>query len=140
MSALYTVIHHTYFNGVYVVGMKVRIACSSLLYRKALKLSQSAMAQTTGGQMVNLLSNDVRRFDTAVIQGHYLWAGPLQLAIVTALLYQRIGPSALLGVAFLLAFVPLQSTLYRNPPDSSKRRFTMLPLSLGRETVRQTEA
>ena len=49
------------------------------------------------------------RFDTAVLQGHYLWAGPLQLSIVTFLLYQRVGPSALLGVAFLLAFVPLQS-------------------------------
>ena len=109
MSALYTIVHHTYFNGVYIVGMRVRIACSALLYRKALKLSNSALGQTTVGQMVNLLSNDVSRFDTAVIQGHYLWAGPLQLVIVTFLLYQKIGPSALLGAAFLLAFVPLQS-------------------------------
>ena len=114
MSALYTIVHHTYFNGVYIVGMRVRIACSALLYRKALKLSNSALGQTTVGQMVNLLSNDVSRFDTAVIQGHYLWAGPLQLAIVTFLLYQKIGPSALLGAAFLLAFVPLQSKYAEN--------------------------
>ena len=61
MSALYTVIHHSYFNGVYVIGMKIRVACSSLVYRKALRLSQSAMSRTTVGQMVNLLSNDVSR-------------------------------------------------------------------------------
>ena len=117
MSALYTLVHHTYFNGVYLVGMRVRIACSSLVYRKALKLSKSAMSKTTIGQMVNLLSNDVSRFDTAVIQGHYLWAGPLQLSIVTYLLYQRVGPSALVGVAFLLAFVPLQSKFERETPQ-----------------------
>ena len=115
MSALYTVIHHSYFNGVYVIGMKIRVACSSMVYRKALRLSQSAMSRTTVGQMVNLLSNDVSRFDTAVLQGHYLWAGPLQLSIVTFLLYQRVGPSALLGVAFLLAFVPLQSKVSYTP-------------------------
>ena len=30
---------------------------------------------------------------------HFLWIAPLQLVIVTSLLYQRIGPSALLVVA-----------------------------------------
>ena len=65
--------------------------------------------------MVNLLSNDVnrylfpkevkflsdllivppRRFDQTIIFLHYLWCAPLQLAIVTGLLYQRIGPYAL---------------------------------------------
>ena len=75
--------------------------------RKALKLSNSALGQTTVGQMVNLLSNDVNRcnndsttdflcrFDLSVLFNHYLWCGPLQLVIVTVLLYQRIGPSSL---------------------------------------------
>ena len=107
MSLMYTIVHHTYFNGVYIVGMRLRIACSALLYRKALKLSNTALGQTTVGQMVNLLSNDVNRcnndsttyflcrFDLSVLFNHYLWCGPLQLVIVTVLLYQRIGPSSL---------------------------------------------
>ena len=53
--------------------------------------------------MVNLLSNDVNRFDVFVLYSHYLWVGPLQLLIVTAILYQKIGLSA--GVAA----VPLHS-------------------------------
>ena len=109
MSALYTIVHHTYFNGVYIVGMRVRIACSALLYRKALKLSNTALGQTTVGQMVNLLSNDVARFDQTFVYCHNLWAGPLQLTIITALLYQKIGPSALVGAALLVLAVPLQS-------------------------------
>ena len=59
--------------------------------------------------MVNLLSNDVNRFDLSVLFIHYLWAGPLQLIIVTALLCQKIGPSALVGAVLLIAAVPLQS-------------------------------
>ena len=49
------------------------------------------------------------RFDTVVIFLHYLWVGPLQLIIVTAILCYKIGPAALVGAALLIAFVPLQS-------------------------------
>ena len=92
---VYALIHHPYFFGMVHTGMKMRVAASSLLYRKALKLSNSALGRTTVGQMVNLLSNDVSRFDQTVICNHYLWCGPTQLVIVTCLLYQRMGPCAL---------------------------------------------
>ena len=102
-SAAYTFTHHPYSFGVVHTGMKIRVAASSLLYRKALKLSNSALGQTTVGQMVNLLSNDVNRFDQTFLFIHYLWCGPLQLILVTSLLYQRIGPSALVVSLLLLS-------------------------------------
>lgn len=109
MAGLNTFNHHSYFFEKQHTGMKLRVASCSLLYRKALKLSNTALGQTTVGQMVNLLSNDVNRFDTTVLFNHYLWAGPLQLTIITVLLCQKIGPSALVGAALLIAAVPLQS-------------------------------
>lgn len=95
--------------GVCHLGMKMRVACCSLIYRKALRLSKTALGQTTAGQLVNLLSNDVNRFDIGVIFVHQLWVAPLETIIVSVLMYQRIGWAAVIGVAFLLMFVPLQS-------------------------------
>ena len=59
--------------------------------------------------MVNLMSNDVNRFDFSVIFLHYLWVGPLQTIITMAILLHVIGPSCLVGLAVLMLFVPLQS-------------------------------
>lgn len=103
---------HPYMMGVLHVGMKIRVACCSLIYRKALKLSKSALGQTTAGQIVNLLSNDVNRFDVAVIFAHQLWVGPLETIIITYFMYQEVGVSAVIGVIFLLMFIPLQCKLY----------------------------
>jgi len=60
-------------------------------------------------QVVNLVSNDVRRFDESGFLWAFLWAGPLELVIVMALLIQLLGPAAALsGVATLLLLMPVQ--------------------------------
>ncbi|CAG9837334.1 unnamed protein product [Diabrotica balteata] len=99
---------HPYMLAVCHIGMKMRIACCSLIYRKALRLSKTALGETTAGQIVNLLSNDVNRFDLAVIFAHQLWLAPLETVICTYFMYMEIGVSAIIGVAVLVASVPLQ--------------------------------
>ena len=86
--------------------------------------------------MVNLLSNDVNRFDLSVIFNHHIWCGPLQLTIVTTLLYQKIGPSALVGAILLIAAVPLQSEHFNYIIFFYKDLYLH---SLGGQTVRQAE-
>ncbi|GLV41664.1 uncharacterized protein CBL_06893 [Carabus blaptoides fortunei] len=99
---------HPYMMAILHMGMKMRVACCSLIYRKALKLSKTALGETTVGQVVNLLSNDVNRFDIAVIFIHYLWIGPVETVIVTYFLYEQVGVSAIIGVVSMLLFIPLQ--------------------------------
>ncbi|XP_060582248.1 ATP-binding cassette sub-family C member 4-like isoform X3 [Ruditapes philippinarum] len=100
--------HHPYFFGVQRIGMKMRIACCSLLYRKSLRLSSEGLGKTTTGQIVNLMSNDVNRFDQAVIFLHFLWVGPIEAVAVLAILWRELGPSTLAGFAVLLLLVPVQ--------------------------------
>lgn len=89
-------------------AMKARVAMSSLIYRKSLRLSRNALAETTVGQVVNLLSNDVGRFDTAMIYIHYISIGVIETVIVVILMYFEIGISAVFGIIVLVVFVPLQ--------------------------------
>lgn len=107
-SAINIFVIHPYMMAILHMGMKMRVACCSLIYRKALKLSKTALGATTIGQAVNLLSNDVNRFDVAIIFLHYLWIGPLETIIVTYFMYKQVGVAAIIGVASLLMFIPLQ--------------------------------
>ncbi|XP_055908743.1 probable multidrug resistance-associated protein lethal(2)03659 [Eupeodes corollae] len=110
-SALNVLFQHPYMLGTMHVGMKMRVAMCSMIYRKALRLSQNALGDTTAGQVVNLISNDVGRLDLATIFVHYLWLGPLQTIVITYLMYLQIGFSSVFGVAFMLLFLPLQAYL-----------------------------
>uniref|UniRef100_A0AAQ5ZLP5 ATP-binding cassette, sub-family C (CFTR/MRP), member 4 n=1 Tax=Amphiprion ocellaris TaxID=80972 RepID=A0AAQ5ZLP5_AMPOC len=80
---------------------------------EALCLSSSAMGKTTTGQIVNLLSNDVNRFDDVTIFLHFLWVGPLQAAVVVGLLWLEIGPSCLAGMVVLMFLMPTQTMVGR---------------------------
>uniref|UniRef100_A0A3Q1HYV3 Multidrug resistance-associated protein 4 n=1 Tax=Anabas testudineus TaxID=64144 RepID=A0A3Q1HYV3_ANATE len=107
------VLHHLYFYHVQRAGMKIRVAMCHMIYNKALRLSSSAMGKTTTGQIVNLLSNDVNRFDEVTIFLHFLWVGPLQAAAVVGLLWAEIGPSCLAGMVVLMFLMPLQTMFGR---------------------------
>ncbi|KAI4538915.1 hypothetical protein MG293_011182 [Ovis ammon polii] len=106
---VWAVLHHLYFYHIQRAGMRLRVAMCHMIYRKSLHLSSSAMGKTTTGQIVNLMSNDVNRFDQVTVFLHYLWMGPLQAVAVTALLWMEIGMSCLAGMAVLIILLLLQS-------------------------------
>lgn len=55
-----------------------------------------------------MMSNDLNRIDTAPSYLHYLWIGPMQIILVTYLMWQEIGVSSIFGLVALIMFIPLQ--------------------------------
>nr|AHB63235.1 multidrug resistance-associated protein [Chrysomela lapponica] len=101
-------LHHTN-KGLTVVGMKARIAVSSLIYRKITKLNQTSLGETAAGQVVNILSNDVNRFDLVVLSLHCLWSLPIQVALLFYLLWKQVQISCLAGIlAMMIICIPGQ--------------------------------
>ncbi|XP_011635936.1 probable multidrug resistance-associated protein lethal(2)03659 isoform X3 [Pogonomyrmex barbatus] len=91
------------------VGAKVRIAVCSVVYRKALRLSKTALGETAPGKVVNLMANDVNRFDLVSILIHHMWSAPLSTLIVAYILYQNVGYAGLIGIVAIFIVVPIQS-------------------------------
>ncbi|XP_018373220.1 PREDICTED: probable multidrug resistance-associated protein lethal(2)03659, partial [Trachymyrmex cornetzi] len=122
-SAVNVFVVHPYMMDMIHLGMKVRVACCSLIYRKTLKLTKTALGETTIGQAVNPLSNDVDIFDISFIFLHYLWLGPFEFIIITYITFHLIdiGISSIFGIAFLLMFIPFQVWLGKNSSELKLR-------------------
>ncbi|CAH2068593.1 unnamed protein product, partial [Iphiclides podalirius] len=93
-------------------GMKLRVAVSSLMFRKIMRMNNGSLGETTAGKVVNILSNDLQRFDLAFLFLHYTWIIPIQLVAVCYLGYMQAGSAALIGLAALIIIaLPIQGGL-----------------------------
>lgn len=92
-------------------AMKVRVAICKMIYKKSLRLSQTALRDTSPGKMVNLLSNDVNRFDLASALINLIWSAPLVTFVAGILIWQEIRWAGIFGMLIVFIVVPLQSKL-----------------------------
>lgn len=109
LSAISAISINQYILGSFTNGMKVRLATCSLIYRKSLKLSSTALGNTSVGKVVNLLSNDVSRFDIVSVFLHSMWLAPLLTFIVGILLYREVGVPGVIGMVVIAIVTPIQS-------------------------------
>ncbi|KAJ3246974.1 ATP-binding cassette sub- C member 8, partial [Borealophlyctis nickersoniae] len=104
-------LHHVEFYLGMRAGMQLRVAFIATIYRKCLSLSIAHTSST--GLIVNLVSNDVQRFEDVAPFGHYIWIGPLQVALITYFMWMQIGWASFAAVVVLLLFIPLQAYFAR---------------------------
>ncbi|KAL7299745.1 hypothetical protein TKK_0007495 [Trichogramma kaykai] len=103
--------HHS-FRVAWLMGMRARVACCTLMYRKALRLKKSALGQAAAGQVVNLMSNDVGRFDMFFHFLNFVWITPVQIALIVYMMWSSIGVLLLAGIAILvMVALPLQAVV-----------------------------
>ncbi|XP_068719286.1 ATP-binding cassette sub-family C member 4-like [Montipora capricornis] len=94
-------------------GLQLRVAAGSLVYRKAMRLNQAALSETTTGHIVNLMTSDIQILEMAVKFAHYIWVAPLAITVVAVLCWNEIGLAALPGVLLFVLLVPFQGFIGR---------------------------
>ncbi|XP_063235805.1 multidrug resistance-associated protein 1-like isoform X3 [Bacillus rossius redtenbacheri] len=106
-SVAQTLLLAQYFNRMFVVGMRIRTALISAIYRKALKMSNSARKESTVGEIVNLMSVDAQRFMDITTNLSMVWSAPLQITLAIIFLWDVLGPSVLAGLAVMIILIPV---------------------------------
>ncbi len=61
--------------------------------------------------MINLISNDVNRFDLLFVYFNYIWVGPMAMIVLTLVLYYHIGLASLVGLVVMFLTIILQRPL-----------------------------
>lgn len=138
MTFISTIVAHHSLLRLKLEGARMRIACCSLLYRKvaqfnqihqtfrplclqniffflkSIHLSASGARQAGTGHLVNLMSNDAARLETAMLFVNYIWILPIQSAAVGYFIWQRARWVGIVGVTcLLLKTVPAQTFIAR---------------------------
>ncbi|PFH36151.1 hypothetical protein BESB_043430 [Besnoitia besnoiti] len=136
-SVVQSFLLHQYFHLQLVLGMQMRVAVASLIFRKALRLmpgakpraaaacasseaassssspSSSSSSSASTGNVVNLMSVDAQRLQDRMLYIHILWSGPLQICIALLLLFRHVGVAALGGVVVMLVGGPITGLVAR---------------------------
>lgn len=72
-------------------------------------MSRSVQEDGMHGRVINLLSNDFSKFDIALCFIHDVWKGPFETILLGFLIWREIGISGVVGILFILSFIPIQS-------------------------------
>uniref|UniRef100_A0A8C9HNR9 Cystic fibrosis transmembrane conductance regulator n=1 Tax=Piliocolobus tephrosceles TaxID=591936 RepID=A0A8C9HNR9_9PRIM len=108
-----TLLLHPAIFGLHHIGMQMRIAMFSLIYKKTLKLSSRVLDKISIGQLVSFLSNNLNKFDEGLALAHFVWIVPLQVALLMGLIWELLQASAFCGLGFLIVLALFQAGLGR---------------------------
>lgn len=81
---------------------------------QALRMTKSATVDGLNGQVINLMSSDIGRLETVMALAPDLFKGPIELAVFSYFIYREIGYFGVIGIGFIVCFIPFQSE-YRSP-------------------------
>ncbi|XP_044266488.1 probable multidrug resistance-associated protein lethal(2)03659 [Tribolium madens] len=99
---------HNYHLAVTTLGVRIRTAFCSFIYRKALKLSPSRLGDISVGKIINLITKDVHALERFSYLANDLWIAILKTIIVSFIIYRKLYLATFAGVGFFLIILPIQ--------------------------------
>ncbi|KAJ8381864.1 hypothetical protein SKAU_G00026420 [Synaphobranchus kaupii] len=112
--------------GLHHLGMQIRIALFSLIYKKTLKLSSRVLDKISTGQLVSLMSAHLNKLDESLGLAHFVWITPLQCILCVGLIWELIEASALCALAALLVLAIFQACLSQRMGPYRARRAKLI--------------
>eukprot|EP00094_Tigriopus_californicus_P001437 TCALIF_01392-PA protein Name:"Similar to Abcc1 Multidrug resistance-associated protein 1 (Mus musculus)" AED:0.04 eAED:0.04 QI:0/0.8/0.33/0.83/1/1/6/0/1537 len=106
-----SVLNSQSFYQEYLVGLRVRTALISAIYRKSLRLSNSARKEMTVGETTNLMQIDTQKFMDLTLYLNLIWSSPLQIGLSLYFLWGTLGASSLAGLAVMILLLPLNALI-----------------------------
>lgn len=93
------------------MGMRIRSVLISVIYKKALTISNKARRERTVGEIVNLMAVDAQKFMDLANQINQLWSAPLQITLAIYFLWQEMGVAVLSGLAVMIILIPVNAII-----------------------------
>ncbi|CAL1530874.1 unnamed protein product [Lymnaea stagnalis] len=102
---------HNFFHH----GYRMRVATTSLIYRKVMRLCSSSLKPATMETIMNLVTKEMDVFPVVVLPATYILIGPVQLAVTCYLLWDwlDLGPACVTSLLILFLMFPLQIIMGR---------------------------
>ena len=110
VALLQIYIHHLLYFYTMRGGWNARMSMTALIHRKLLTVHSGSLSGENGdGNIVNLVSNDVFRFDSFFPQMHFGWSGTLDFVVCFLLMILKVGwYASIAGVAVIVLMMPIQ--------------------------------
>lgn len=119
IQSILTGAHYYYMFG---YGNQVRNIIMGAVYRKSLRLSASSRSQSTGGELVNLMSVDSSRVQDLLSNLTMFWSSIFQIVVAIMLIYRELGWAVFAGFFTMILLMPIHAVIARY----SKRAQTRL--------------
>ena len=112
LNVIQTVIHHILFYMSMRMGANWKVGVTGMIFKKLFRLKGANKTGT--GKLVNLISNDVAKFELFSVMSHFFVVSILELtAVLIILIYELNIPAAFSGVGVSVFFIPVQLYLAR---------------------------
>ncbi|RUS89175.1 hypothetical protein EGW08_003054 [Elysia chlorotica] len=105
---------HNFFHH----GYRMRVATTSLIYRKVMRLRSASLNSPTMETIMNLVTKDMDVFPLVVLPATYILIGPVQLGVTCYMMWEwlDLGPACVISLVLLILLFPMQifmGKLYR---------------------------